>query len=409
MARVPRVKNLTTLTKGFRDDLERRAGITNWGYDSAVRSVTDVLTAELYLTQNSIRRVAADLQVESARGKALAKLGEMYGIQRLHPTYAAVDWTERSLMFYVDSTFGDINGGAAFTIPAGTEITVSNAEGDVTIRYTTAADYTAPAGASYVYCSAVASTLGSGHNVAAYTLVNHGFTGYTDSVNSTLKVSNVYPILNGRDLESDDNLRFRISNMFGTLATTNATSINLRSISVPGVLKAKPLPGYYGIGTCAVVVFGAGGESNMDLAKRTQERLNVLQVAGMQLIAIPGMNVQFDLVMDLYVGEGVTSSDKKSIKREIRRATNRFFSGQGTGTNVVDFSRLKRSIIRNVTGISGILDRRARANLFNSIYVRRIVAGSTSERSLLLTTSYTLEEEEYATLGSLEVTFVERA
>ena len=197
--------------------------------------------------------------------------------------------------------------------------------------------------------------------------------------------------------------------MFGTLATTNATSINLRSISVPGVLKAKPLPGYYGIGTCAVVVFGAGGESNMDLAKRTQERLNVLQVAGMQLIAIPGMNVQFDLVMDLYVGEGVTSSDKKSIKREIRRATNRFFSGQGTGTNVVDFSRLKRSIIRNVTGISGILDRRARANLFNSIYVRRIVAGSTSERSLLLTTSYTLEEEEYATLGSLEVTFVERA
>lgn len=409
MAKLPKVKNLTVLTKGFKENLEGRAGITNWGYDSAVRSITDSLTSEIYVSQHSLRRIVSDLQVDTARGRALEKLGQTYGVQRLAPTYASVEWSERSLMFYTDSTFGEINGGAGFTIPVGTAITVTNSQDLIKVKYVLTNSYTVTAGQSYVYCSARADTLGANHNVAAYTLVEHNFTSYSDSVNNSLKVSNRFPILNGRDAEDDSNLRFRISNMFGTLATTNIANISLRAMTVPGVLRAKPIPGYYGIGTCAVVVFGAGGESNADLAKRTQERLNVLQVPGMQLIAIPGINVQFDIVMDLYVGESVTSRDKNSIKRNIRRISNNFFSAQGAGSNLVDFGALKRRILRDINSLTGIIDRRAQTHIFSAIYLRRIISELTSERILLLTKVYTLENDEYATLGSLTVNFVERA
>jgi len=408
MAKVPNVKNLTTLTKGFRTNLERRAGITNWSYDSTVRSLTDSLVSEIYITQNSLRRTVADLQVGSAIGKALERLGTTYGVSRLPPTYAQVDWTERSLMFFTDTTFGTINNGASIVIPEGTEITVSNSQDDTVIKYITTAEYTGAAGANFVYCSARAATMGATHNIASHALTTHSFTSYADVSNGTLRVTNRYPIVNGRNLETDDSLRFRISNMFGTLATTNVANISLRSMTVPGVLRAKPIPGYYGIGTCAVIVFGAGGISNTDLAKRTQERLNVIQVPGMELIAIPGIDVSFDIEVEVQAKGLVTAASRTALKRDVRRVISQFLSRQSPVTNLVDFAALKEMILANAPSVVGLLDRRSGANIFKAIYVRKVISGTTSERSLLLGTTYTLEDDEYASLGSLEISFVER-
>ena len=133
---------------------------------------------------------------------------------------------EMNFYFYCSTTFGDINSGADITIPAGTlispgeSLTPSDVSGNNQgIVYRTTATYVLPASSSIYYCGLNATTAGSLQNVAENVLINHQFTGYTDFVNGApLRCTNNYSILNGQNIENDDNLRFRISSHYAALA-----------------------------------------------------------------------------------------------------------------------------------------------------------------------------------------------
>ena len=408
MADLPSLKNPVSLYKSMREKLARRTGLTYLGADSATRAMMDgFISEELALRKDSREAILAN-QIGSAREGDLDALGGER-LPRLMPTYASVTVSEENLMWYTDTTFGGINGGGSFTLGAGEIVSVpASPSGDVTIQYLLTSSCTCAAGSNIAYCSARAQSMGANQNVRANSLTVHSFTGYTDHSNNSLKVTNVYPILNGRNRELDDNYRYRLSNYFPVLAGANTDKLKLSSLKVPGVMEVRVIPGYYGVGTVAVAVFGAEGESSTPLVSEVQRRLSSIQTGGHKALAIPGVRVEFDFDVNLIVSEQPSAELRRNLTANIRRSIQSVLK-DADSKSFVDFEAIRRTVISQNQALVGITTRNARnrGNLFDKVYVRRSAATSlySSERETVTTSTYTLEQDEFATAGTINITF----
>ena len=409
MASVPSLKNISSVLDEFRNRLEDRAGITNLGSDTAIRSIIDALASQIVDDRYQTRNAFFAGQISTASGRDLDALALTYGLERLQPTFAEVGLSDRSLMFYAPdgATFGDLNNGNDIVLLASTIVSSDeNSSGNARIQYKLLADYALPAASSSKFCSAKALTFGSSQNVGANVLLNHDFTNYSDSLSASLKVTNVFPILNGRELERDEQLRFRVSNHYNSLASSNTTKLQLLGLQVPGVLDVRIVPSYFGIGTCAVIVFAAEHESNQSLVASVQRKINAVQAPGLRVIAIPGIKVQFDFDISILVKQPITDSNKARLRNSIRRSINTYFNELGVeGTlNIEDIRKLVLSDNPEIFGLAG---RQVSRDLFRAIYIRKSYSTniSTSERETLISNTYSLNADEFARSGSINITF----
>jgi uncharacterized phage protein gp47/JayE len=177
----------------------------------------------------------------------------LLGVTRAPAESALVSSDLQIVKFYVDSgTFGDINNSADMLIPGGTVIsTDTNSTG---ILYRVRDDTTAFASDDTVWVSAEAIIPGTDSNVGTGSLVQHDFTGYTDTANNTLLVTNVHPVASGKDIESDANYRYRIVNAALTAEAANETAIRLAALTTAGVSDVVIVRNYRGVGTFGVIV-----------------------------------------------------------------------------------------------------------------------------------------------------------
>ena len=172
--------------------------------------------------------------LDGAEGRFLDFFGEMLGVSRLGEQEAAVTALDRNVRLYVEvGNFGDINGGASINIPSG--VIISTALGGGGVRYRTVVSTILDKDTDEGYVSVQAVRTGAAQNVGKNQLTFHDFTAYTDSVNSSLKVTNEADIITGGDLETDANYRFRISNAVVSAQGGNETSIRLAALAIPGV------------------------------------------------------------------------------------------------------------------------------------------------------------------------------
>ncbi len=410
------MKTVRSLSKEVKDQLQQRSGITHWAKDGAAKSMVDAIATEQSLMSQRATRAIDSLQISSATGKALESLGENRGVRRLSPTYADSKKNEMNFFFYCSTTFGDINGGADIVIPAGTVISPGSAltpgrvsQSATDIKYVTVQTYTLPASASSYYCGIKATTPGTAQNVAENVLVAHNFTGYTDFVaGAPLKCKNDYSIINGQNIESDDNLRFRISSHYGALAGATEDSLLLRALTVPGVLDMRLEPNFFGIGTCAVFVFGQDNESSQALVRKVQEKINAIQTAGVKILASPGVKVRFDFDLVLYTQTTLSATEQNSIKRAVKRVMDRYFSRRTRAPiKSISLEAIRKMIARNKEISSKVVDRGSSDELFNNVYIRKDYSGVrvASERTTLDSLNYRLERYEFGALGSLTVRF----
>jgi len=191
-----------------------------------------------------------------ASGTNLDLLGEMLGVVRRTATRNEVVASNEVQKFYVESgTFGDINGGANITIPAGTLVyTYIKTPDDKEINYVTTSATSCLAANSEVYTSVRAQEFGASSNVGAGTLRLHNFENYTDYLNDTLKTINIEGIAFADTFESDTNFRYRISNQIFAIESSNATAIRLAALTVPGVADVVLDWHSRGIGSGAVYI-----------------------------------------------------------------------------------------------------------------------------------------------------------
>ncbi len=412
MADLPSTKNPTTIFKGMRERLSRRTALTSFSPDSATRALLDGVVSEEASLREDMRSALKANQIGLAQGKDLDAIGgERY--KRLSPTYAEVRAVEENLTWYTSTTFGAINGGASFTIPAGTIVSITEAPaGGATVRYELTSDCLCSSGSSTAYCSARALSMGASQNVRARSLNSHDFSSYTDYLSGSLKVTNAYPIENGRDVETDESYRYRLANYHTSLLGAVETKLKLRALEVPGVVNAKVIPGYYGIGTAAVVVFGAEGESTTALVEKVQRQLESSQTGSNKIMAMAGVRVTMDFEINVVVSESPTVADRQAITSGIRRSLHSRLA-EADVESIIDLESLRRTIVSDNPRLLSVSSQAAirDGSIFDNVYVRRSYATSrsTSEREKLTASTYFLEEEEFASVGSVNISFEVRS
>jgi uncharacterized phage protein gp47/JayE len=386
-----------------------RSGITHWGYDSSARILSETVAMELSAIAIENREAFKAIQPSTAIGSDLDGLADLpFGVQRNIATFAEVGVRHNCISFYVDGgTFGDINAGQNIVISAGTLISSEQIGSQDRNRadYRVTAETVLPSTSSLAYVPARAVTAGPSQNVGERTLVYHNFTNYIAVDSGRLKVTNRFNILNGQDQEDDDRLRYRMSRQYASLVQTNIDKIKLNGIDVPGLEDVRIISGYFGIGTAACFAFGIDEESNQQLADDLQSKLSTINGPGIALIAVPGIAVYIDLELRVRLTENLTASQRISLERAMKGTIFNAIKDESRGGNV-NLGIIADRITSSYPEITALISNPHSLDKFEAAYIRKLTTGTTfAERQKLLTPVVTLDEEEFATMGTLDVSY----
>ena len=401
MANLPRLRSITRPAEDIKSRLETRTGLNNFAADSAVGVMTDALATAIVNNHNETVNAFEQMQISTASGDYLDQIAVSHGVTRYQPRKAYSVASERSMYFYVASgTFGDINSGNDIDLPAGTKVFPGDAN-ESAILYETVESYTLPASANRVYCTVRAVSFGSTQNVGPRTLTSHSLTTY-----SGLYCSNKYAIVNGRGRENDQALRDRLSIYFKTLSQNNKSSLLMQTLGVPGVIDLAVIEGYYGMGTCGVFVFGADGFSSTHLIRQVRTRAAEINTPGLRVIVAPGIQVAISFEIEVNIDAPLTSSETTLVRAGIKRAIMRYISA-GNTRREINLRDLRNFIIQENPRLLTILPKRTltKESLFKNVFIGRKYSGldTGSIRETMIGNTYTLKAEEFAVLGSTDI------
>jgi uncharacterized phage protein gp47/JayE len=244
------------------DRLADNTNITQLAPGSKMRFLIDTFAEEQASQHITFDENLMQAFIKYADGKFLDFFGDMLNSPRYEPTHAFTD--DENFMFYVSSgTFGDINGGSDFVVPNNTNISTVPFDGQIVtpglteydqINYTTTDNVTCRASESFVYAPIRAVIEGSSSDVPRGVLNQHDFSNYALSGIGTLKCTNKYSISSGRDRESNESYRFRLTQLFRSRQLAIYASIRLAALSVPGVSDVRIVNCEQGPGSFSVYV-----------------------------------------------------------------------------------------------------------------------------------------------------------
>jgi hypothetical protein len=228
--------------------------------------------------------------IHYAEGRFLDFFGDMLNVPRLEAAHAIAE--DDNLMFYVDSgTFGDINNGAAISIPAGTSVSTESFSGEIVtpgiaeqpvVSYSTLVPVTGEADTSFVYAPVRSALEGIDSSVPRNVLNVHGFNSYTLSDTQRLKCTNRYAIDNGVDREEDESYRYRLSNVFRSRTMAVMASIRLAALAIPGVADVYLVNAEQGPGTFALYIKGITPTVSPDLIREVTQSVNLVTGYGIR-------------------------------------------------------------------------------------------------------------------------------
>jgi uncharacterized phage protein gp47/JayE len=262
--------------------LQQNTNITRFSPGAKARAITDIVKQVLGEAYAEIDLALAKAFISAASGQFLDLMGILLAEPRYAWSSSSVDESMQTLKFYVDSgTFGGINAGNNIDLPRNSIISTKPAGAGIAYRLLSA--LTLSASSDYGWASAEASNPGADYNVGANELIYHDFTSYTDYLNETLKVTNIHPITNGKDFESDNNYRYRLTLKVLDAEAANETALRLAALSVPGVADVVMKKNYRGIGTYGIIVKSTMPTASTILIDNVTQR--VLRKGGLGSIA----------------------------------------------------------------------------------------------------------------------------
>lgn len=403
MANKLTINNYTNLYNIFKQRFEKRVGITNWNKDSVARNLIEPVVFELNRINDETSASIDSMQIGLAKGSDLEAIGSTYGVSRLGSRKAFVEKSDFNLRFYCNTTFGSINGGNNIIVPKGTRIfRRSNVSGnDIVYRLTE--DLLLPANTNYIYCSAECVSLGSNGNVGKHILNEHDFNNYLDSSSGSLKCLNTYPISNGRNTETDEELRFRIFKRYSGMTQINRDALELRFLEVPGIVSFRLVKNWFGLGSSAAFVFGGNKEVSRSTLSLAQNKIDQMLDGTSSIKVIGGIRVYLDLEITVWTRKEMNSLDKEKIQSEIyREITNHFASTQDE--RIVNLNEIVDKINQNVKDVASVSNRYSRSKMIDSAFIRKSYSNdnlTSSERVKLVSRKYSLLENEFISLGEL--------
>lgn len=334
-------------------------------------SVTSGLASVFGGTIEEIYSVLDDAVTNSflptAGGFYLDLFGETFGLARKAASQAQVSASDKIIKFYVNSGVlstrlphpTDLNKGR---IPGGTVVTSSSG-----ISFSVDANYDFPAASKEVYVGAISSDSGSEQNLSAGMLT-------TNSLGNGVLVTNVSQVNAAKDLESDEEYRFRISRWVRTSAGRNEMAVRLAVLSAPNVSDMIKEPFFAGAGSFRIVVIPTGNRVSTDS----------LRVIGANLSSIVSDGTFFVVEGPRYVPVSISI---------------RLIPADGKSITDTDRSLVKDSILKYLGDIrpgDSLIVNRLRANALNaSRNIRDVtVQGLSINKRPVALVNYTLEKDE---------------
>jgi uncharacterized phage protein gp47/JayE len=317
-------KDYGTLVKQSLQQLLTRSKITNQTIGGIARSIVEVVNLNISEYYDILDINTAMGFVSSSEGYFLDLIADLFNIKRSQAQTASAESGDMVQKFYV-ATGTLYDRIPDLTIRQGT--IVSTEDGSIVFRVS--ADTMFALTNTYVYVPMIADAAGSNYNVAVNTLTKHSL-GMNDVFTTNEKV-----VSSGTDIESDDNLRYRIASATLSSEKANETAVRLACLSVPGVANVVVRPYARGIGSFDVIVIPVEGIASDTLVSNVQSAINKTQAYGITGTAIKPQIVTVDLTIRLVFTKDTLESEKDSLRSEVRSAIERYIVGIPIGTTFV--------------------------------------------------------------------------
>lgn len=371
-------------------NLESKSSVNVGNRGSKARALIEAVTEVMGSINDSIIFNISQSMLSEATGAALDLIAHAYGLRRIEAQPARIEASDRNFKYYVKGmTFGDINNGNSIIVPAGTVLKSSTANSAG--QFIQSETVVLPAASSEYYFAADQMITTSSSNFSRNIINNHTFTGYAQASFKTLRVTNEFGI-SARPIESDDNLRFRISNHINNSATGNQLAVRLAALQEPGVSDIKILPGRAGAGTYDVVVYGVDPQVSTGLLQRVQERVDRVSAAGMAALAVQPRLVGVSLRAIVKFEQGITTGQKNAAINSARQQIREYINSTNSGS-FISINQLYSIILNSSRNIISV----GRAGkMFEELLIWRSASPGTARYSRNLTKDYLVRRDEDA-------------
>lgn len=313
-------KSYDTLLQESLTALAAQTNITQLGPGAKARALLEIINARLAGAYQYLDQQVANTMLASAQGIYLDLLGDLLACPRRSASYARAEAGAENVYLYVSTgTFGDLNSGNDIVVPAGTIISTLALDGDQSkqVSYRTTEETVLPAAGNKAYLSVEALLPGSLGAVGSRALRSHSLAGYQD----TILVDNAASINNGRDAESDESYRWRLSRQVTAAAAANETAVRLACLAVPGVADVVLHPYSRGAGSFDVYVLATTGEPSPALLQAVQEAIDQQQALGIHGRARAPIPVGLQFQALVYLTRAVSDLEAAILTEQLRHRT----------------------------------------------------------------------------------------
>jgi len=310
------------------DRVSQATGLTNNTESGIAYNILAAFCSELRDLWMQLEQAERQSNLSTAVGSYLDSIGEFFGVIRRTAKSATSTGTTSSVKF-------TNNSGGSITIPEGTRVWTTNA---VDRAYFTTASLVIPAGGQG-YVNVTAANVGTFYNTGANTLTNH------NAILSGVTVTNELPILNGRDIETDENYRTRISREILRKEGANLTAIREALMDIPGVRDVILMNLARGTGTIDVFIYSYARDVPAAVLAECQRVLDEEVAAGVSAIAKAPITVPVDVVVKLQItSSAIFSQTRALVSESIRGYIDNLEIEQGGGEGTLIFQELAARI-----------------------------------------------------------------
>lgn len=372
------------------DSLLQNTNITQLSPGGKTRFLLDTVAREQALQHRVFDANLMNAFIRYADSKFLDFFGDMLSVPRLEPTHA-FDETENMMFYVAAGTFGDINNGSNFTIPAGTVVSTVPFDGTVitpglenqpTIRYMTTSATTCQSDQSFAYAPVRAFLEGRNSDVPRNVLNKHYFSGYTLAGQNRLLCTNRYDISNGEDRETDESYRYRLANMFRAHEMAVLISIRLAALSVPGVSNVKEVTCEQGPGTYSLYVLSTTPTTSPKLLREVSAITSMVTGYGIRPFILAPVPIGLEFIVSVKWSPRATISQITAGYTSMRNALERRLAATTIGGEVI-FADLVDVLLQAAPLAQSIGD--LRPNKFEEVYAYRTnPSGEGTVRSLVI-------------------------
>lgn len=306
--------------KSFSDSVQdsiryliKNTGITYFSDGSIARALVETNNLEIDRLQQYVTEVFQNAFLSTAGGIYLDMWGDTLGVQRLLPLQAETLVEDGAVRFYVNSgTLGsrlpDPTNLGQGLIPSGTII--SDPSGNVEFVVTEAVSF--PVNSRSVSVPVRASQTGERFNVGANRLTVHNLNS------QEVLVTNDIAIASGRDIESDEEYRFRLTKALTSRYGSNTTAVEVAAISTPGVSRVNLLEYARGAGTFDVLLIPQGNKITESIKDATRNAISQVAAYGVSFEVREPEYVPIKLTLQLIFNPSVSEAERSRLREQVQ-------------------------------------------------------------------------------------------